>query len=173
MSSCRVDQALALCLCSAFSLIGCGGAELEGARAVAATELPRGKPLARYTPKNCKNARGEAARAPLSAVERLALEQGGEALVEIRQGFDSIVVTKPRADGKDWVFRFTTDDGSGPPILHELRVPRAPHGPGSLRLSDDFEGAVGEDTARVKIAVLVCTLVPESGPRLDTSNALE
>jgi hypothetical protein len=157
-------------------LAACGGAELEGARAVDPSELPRDEPLARYTPAACKNARGEPVPAPKSDVERVALGRGREVLVEIRPGYDAVVVTNAHVEGNDWVFQFRTDDTSGPSILHELRVPRAEAAPGRLRLSDDFEGEIGdrENRPRVKTAALDCALVPSPpGARLDTSRALE
>ena len=157
-------------------LAGCSGPALQGADAVLVNELPRGTPVARYTPANCKNARGEPAPAPVMAVERRSLARGREILIELRPGYDAIVVTNAERQGSDSVFRFTSDDDSGPAVLHELRVPVEPAAAGRLRLSDDFEGELGDRASqpRVKTAVLDCTLVPSrEAARLDTSRALE
>jgi hypothetical protein len=170
---------LELCSVLGLALVACSGAEIDGARAVDPSEVPRGKPLARYSPDNCKNARGEPVPAPACEVARLALGRGLEVLVEIRPGYDAVVVTNSHTEGEDRVFQFRTDDASGPDILHELRVPRAAETAavrGRLRLSDDFEGELGDDELRprVKTAVLDCTLVPSSASaHLDTSRALE
>jgi hypothetical protein len=163
-------------LLAALLSFACGGPELRGARVLHASETPRETPIARYTPADCTNARGERVPAPALTVERFALVRGREMLVETRAGYDSIAVTNARAQGPDWVFEFITDDGSGPGILHELRVARAPGARGRLRASDDFVGELADSRAPplAKTVVLDCALVPgRVGARLDTTRALE
>ena len=170
------SNALSLALPWLSLLVACRSPGLDGADSVRPAEAPRGRRIAQYVPERCRDARRSPTPAPALVVERVALENGRELLIETRPGFDSLVATLGFDDGDDWVFQFTTDDAKTKVLLHEFRVKKALRAGGRLRVADEFEESSGspQPKFRATSVALDCALVPSAAvERLDTLASLE
>lgn len=121
-------------------LFGCGGPELSGATSVRAGQEPEpSSATSTFRAVACRDAAG----APASTAARLWLVQTGngrELLVVSREGHDSIIVSnRALLPGTgSTVFQFFTDDGDGPVLLHDVRIPRGDPGVARLTVTERF-----------------------------------
>jgi hypothetical protein len=93
-------------------------------------------------------------------VQRVALADGGEALLELRPGYDAVVVTNAHDEASGRVFQYVSNDGHHADILHTFRLTPLVPGP-RLELSDAFttDSAGAGFRATAKSVILGCDLV--------------
>ena len=158
----RASRALPFALC-----LGCSGPSLRGAVPLEDSRDFGRAARAELVPSDCKNSRGEPADPPALRVQRVALEGGGEALLELRPGYDSLLVTNAHDEARGRVFQYVSDDGRRGKLLHTLLLTPMVPGP-RLELSDSFsaEGSGAEFRATSQRSILSCALVfAKSEPR--------
>lgn len=138
----------------------CGGPSLRGAIAIEDGRDFAGAARAELIPSNCRDGRGSPAEAPALRVQRVLLSDGREALLELRPGYDAIVVTNGHDDARGRVFQYISDDGRHRKILHVLSMTPTVPGP-RLALVDSFQAAGSDAEFRATFGqpLLACDLV--------------
>lgn len=139
--------------------VGCGGPSLRGAVAIEESRALAGAARAELLPQNCRDGRGAPADAPALRVQRVVLSDGREALLELRPGYDSVLVTNAHDEARGRVFQYVSDDGQQGKILHVLRMTPTVPGP-LLERFDAFEveGSATDFRATARQAILTCAL---------------
>jgi hypothetical protein len=147
-----------------FGLVGgsaCAAPLIRGGAAVAAGQEPAGEVVVAYAPIGCRDYSGAAAEWN----GRLFLVQdstGQQVLVEVRGGYDSLVIRNRFVDQADLVFQVALER-----TLREIRVPASGPGLGRMVVSrtwSERELADGGFRAEPHDAVLTCTLEPHPQP---------
>ena len=149
------------------ALAACGGPGLRGAIAVEPGKEPQPThERAILVPAECHDRTG--AKARVASEFWVVRTDARELLVEARRGYASIIVTNRLAlPTAETVFQFVSDDGDGPALLHEIRLPSEEGGRATLTVTDAFdERLVGGRVLAVPGPALVSC-------RLDTRQALE
>lgn len=157
MSRSRSPAALLLALALSTA---CGGPSLRGAIAIEDGRDFAGAARAELVPSNCRDGRGAPTEAPSLRIQRVLLSDGREALLELRPGYDAVVITNAHDDGHGRVFQYVSDDGRRGKLLHVLHMTPMVPGP-RLELSDSFQapGSDAEFRASFGQPLLACDLV--------------
>jgi hypothetical protein len=139
----------------------CAAPLIRGGVAVPAGQEPVGDVVLAYAPIGCVDYSGAAAKwnARLFLVEELA---GRQVLVEVRGGYDSLVIRNRFVDQADVVFQVALED-----TLREIRVPASGGGRGRMiiaRTWSERDLPDGGFWAVPRDAVLTCTLDPGPEP---------
>jgi len=139
--------------------MGCGGPSLRGALSIENGREPAG--AFQLTPMDCRDERGAPASAPELKIQRVRLEDGQDAVLERRPGYDTVVVTNGYDDAYGRVFQYVSDDGHHHRILHTLRMtPRLSGSRLVLASAFELQGSDSEFRATTRKASLQCELVP-------------
>jgi hypothetical protein len=140
--------------------LGCAGPSLRGALALEDSRDFARAARAELVPSDCRDARGAPADPPALRVQRVALADGGEALLELRPGYDAVVVTNAHDQARGRVFQYVSNDGRSGQLLHTLLLTPVVPGP-RLTLSDVFslEGSGAAFRATSERPILSCDLV--------------
>lgn len=138
---------------------GCGGPSLRGAIPIEDSREFAGAARAELVPKNCRDGRGAPTEPPALRVQRVLLSDGREALLELRPGYDAVLITNAHDDARGRVFQYVSDDGHQGKILHVLRMTPTLPGP-RLELTDSFEapGSGADFRATTQRPTLGCDL---------------
>jgi len=151
--------ALGLCALAA----GCGGPQLRGGRSVATGDEPGGQVLGSWVPSDCRDARGGVSGRPT----RLFLVQpvsGAPVLVEVRDGYDSVVVENSFAEKQLRIFQLVAETDDGVLYLHDFRVPATGTGSGRMAAAirwREVERSDGRFQAYPEGPLVTCTLAPQ------------
>jgi hypothetical protein len=141
--------------------IGCGGPSLRGAVPIEDARDFAQAASAELVPSECRDGRGAPARPPALRVQRVALADAREALLELRPGYDGVVVTNGYDEARGRVFQYVSDDGKQPKLLHTLLLTPTVPGP-KLEISDSFtlQGSADDFRGTSRTSLLECALVP-------------
>jgi hypothetical protein len=143
---------------------GCGGVELRGARAVATGDEPGGRVLGTWVPSDCRDARG-AASERATRVFLVKPTSGAPVLVEVRDGYDSLVVENAFTHKRERVFQVVAETDAAVLYLHDFRVPVAGTGPGRMATATrwrEVERPDGGFRAYLESPLMTCTLAPQT-----------
>lgn len=147
----------------ALSSLSCGGASLRGA-----VLLENGREATgpgQLMPMDCRDGRGAPAAAPELTVQRVHLEDGEEAVLELRRGYETVAITNGYDDAYGRVFQYISDDGQHHKILHTVRLTPALSG-SRLVLANafDVQGSDAEFRGTPRRVALECELAPREPP---------
>jgi hypothetical protein len=151
----------AICLCALAT--ACGGEELRGGHTVATGDEPGGQVLGSWVPSECRDARGGVSGRP-TRVFLVQPVSGSPVLVEVRDGYDSVVVENSFAENQQRVFQLVAETDSGVIYLHDFRVPATGAGPGRMAAAArwrEVERSDGRFQAYPEAPLVTCTLAPQ------------
>jgi hypothetical protein len=89
---------------------------------------------------------------------------GAPVLVEVRDGYDSVVVENSFAENQQRIFQLVAETDSGVVYLHDFRVPATGAGRGRMAATirwREVERSEGGFQAYPEAPLLTCTLAPE------------
>lgn len=156
-----------LLLLTSLLAAACSSPSIRGAVIARSYAQPRGRVLAHYAPEMCLDGRGRTAPRP-PGLRLLVEQQGSEPRLWVRRaGYDTLILKGSFQDSRTVTFQALLD-GSGPPVLEEVRLPLDFSDGGRLSLVHDFEELPAEPwrmKARPGASSLVCRLaLDESAP---------
>lgn len=164
---------LAVCA-SGLVICACGGsAEIVGGSALRPGNVPRGRAVAEYVPRDCRDAAGAPAERA-SRVIVIEIAGGRRVLVELRKGFASLVVENSFSEAGSQVFQAVVEAGSGDAVVHDFRLPANPAASGSVSAASRWKQVKrpeGGFRAYLERAALVCRLVAAGSPQASGASA--
>ncbi len=140
-------------------LLGCASSQVRGGEVLRPGHVPVGQQLVEFRPEGCRDARG--AKAPWASSVRLIREPSGrDVLVELRQGYPSLMVKNAFSDGPERVYQVVVGPAGDKELLHEFRLPAAPGARGRVSVGH-LRDATGDQTfrARAEDVIASCSLV--------------
>lgn len=146
--------------------VGCARASLRGAVAIEDSRALAGSAREQLVPSDCRDLRNAPAEPPALRIQRVVLSDGREALLELRAGYDTVVVMNAHDEARGRVFQYVSDDGGHGKILHTLLITPTVPGP-RMQLADSFElqGSEAEFRASARQSILSCALISSEPPR--------
>jgi hypothetical protein len=116
-------------------------------------------------PMDCRDGRGAPADAPELSVQRVRLEDGQEAVLELRRGYDTVAITNGYDDAYGRVFQYVSDDGHHNKVLHTVRITPGLSGSRLILASEfDMQGGDAEFRGTARKMALECELAPREAP---------
>ena len=143
--------------------VACGGAEIRGGHGAQDRALSRTTRLFSFVPNDCRDAHESPTTGRSARVDIVRMPSGAAALVELRPGYDALVVENSFLDGKVQVFQAIIQAEDHEPLLHEFRIPELATGIGEVTVSDRFDEesfSSGAFRARGMSLVSRCVLSP-------------
>ncbi|HWA76167.1 MAG TPA: hypothetical protein VG937_27700 [Polyangiaceae bacterium] len=143
--------------------VSCAGPSLRGA-----VTLENGREASgpgQLLPLDCRDGRGAPAAAPELTVQRVRLDDGQEAVLELRRGYDTVAITNGYDDAYGRVFQYVSDDGHHHKVLHTVRITPGLSGSRLILASAfDVQGSDAEFRGTARKVALECELMPREVP---------
>jgi hypothetical protein len=119
---------------------------------------PRGKVLATYVTRDCKDGKGAPFEHP-ARVFRVKDPEGFEFLVVAATGYDSLVIRNHHDEGSERVFQAVLDSNNDRPVMHDYRLPKSGDGRMAVAFSfSETESSEGVFRGKVTGAAIACRL---------------